>query len=138
MVLLDENAQRWYCYSDDLVFLANSNTWSNEPLEAPGKPVPGQRFSNMLKKTVSNSNGRVLGTLEDFELSGTNLSLIVKPKEENQSDLVIDWADVASVYDIILLKTKYEIANRSIKTCTCGYENPAEARFCRQCGKAIA
>ena len=132
MTLLDEDAQRWYCYYDDMIFLAKSNSWSDE------EPVPGQRLSSILKKTVSDSNGRVIGTLEDFELAGSNLSLIVKPKEASQSELIIDMADVASIYDIILLKTKYNIENNAIKACTCGTENPIEARFCRGCGKALA
>ena len=37
MTLLDEDAQRWYCYKDDVVFYAKGNEWveTNHPLSSP-------------------------------------------------------------------------------------------------------
>ena len=101
------------------------------------------RTSRLIGKTVSDTSGKVLGTVADVELSGNTLYLIVRMNSQGSpaqhtSEFSVRWDQVASVEDIILLKIKYEVAAPQAKICSvCGYQNPPVAQFCRKCGRSV-
>jgi sporulation protein YlmC with PRC-barrel domain len=103
------------------------------------------RTSRLIGKTVSDTSGKVLGTVEDVELSGGSVYLVVRTASQGSqgspartSQFWVSWDQVASVQDIILLKIKHEMAAPQAKICAaCGYQNPTVAQFCRKCGRAL-
>jgi sporulation protein YlmC with PRC-barrel domain len=94
--------------------------------------------------TVSDTSGKILGTVGDVELSGNVPYLIVRMNTQGSpaqpsSEFSVRWDQVASVQDIILLKIKYEAATAQTKICSaCGYQNLPVAQFCRKCGRSLA
>jgi sporulation protein YlmC with PRC-barrel domain len=106
------------------------------------------RTSRLIGKTVSDTSGKVLGTVEDVELSGGSVYLVVRTASQGSqgsqgspartSQFWVSWDQVASVQDIILLKIKHEMAALQAKICAaCGYQNRTVAQFCRKCGRAL-
>lgn len=99
------------------------------------------RINSLLGMTTTDATGKVVGAVSDVELSEGRTYLIIKPiqapgasKAEGIHDLSVRWDQIASIQDIILLKTR---SNSKAEICSCGYENMPGAKFCRSCGREL-
>lgn len=116
------------------------------------KFILAQRFAGM---QVVDNKGVMVGTVKDVSVDFQNKRLIFRVSAKNKTEMDMDWDDVLSVGDIVLLKKNVDLsmlvpqatvpstttqaltAQAQVICPTCGTSSPAHAKFCPKCGAAL-
>jgi sporulation protein YlmC with PRC-barrel domain len=115
------------------------------------KYVPSQRFSGM---QVIDSKGSLVGNVKDVSVDFQNKSLAFRVSTKARTELDMDWDDVLSVEDVVLLKKEVDLSTQApqptpppaplvpavqamIICPSCGTSAPGHAKFCPKCGASL-
>lgn len=122
------------------------------PKTVSAKYVPGQRFVGM---QVIDNKGSVVGNVKDISVDFQNKALAFRVSTKNRSELDMDWDDVQSVEDVVLLKKDVDLTSvpetqadssvgaapptvQAVLICpSCGTSAPGHAKFCPKCGTSM-
>ena len=122
------------------------------PKAVSAKFVPGQRFVGM---QVIDNKGSVVGNVKDISVDFENKALAFRVSTKNRSELDMDWDDVQSVEDVVLLKKDVDLTSvpetqagssvgappptvQAVLICpSCGTSTPGHAKFCPKCGTSM-
>lgn len=115
--------------------------------------VPAQRFVGM---QVIDTKGSLIGNVKDVSVDFQNKSLAFRVSTKAKTELDMNWDDVLSVEDVVLLKKELDLAIPTAPTptvpsvpappptvqaliiCpTCGASAPGHAKFCPKCGTSL-
>lgn len=120
-------------------------------VEDSAKYVPAQRFVGM---QVIDTKGTLVGNVKDVSVDFENKSLAFRVSAKTGTELDMDWEDVQSVQDVVLLKKEVELsvpeqqpvsgpsppapAVQAVLICpNCGASAPGHAKFCPKCGRTL-
>lgn len=117
------------------------------------KFVLAQRFAGM---QVIDNRGVMVGTVKDVSVDFQNKLLAFRVSAKNKTEMDMNWDDVLSVEDVVLLKKNVDLpmsapqatvsststqssstAQAQVICPTCGTSSPAHAKFCPKCGTAL-
>ena len=117
--------------------------------ESP-KFVPTQRFVGM---EVVDIRGVMVGNVKDVSVDFQNKALAFRVTAKNNTELDMQWDDILSVEDVVLLKKNVDLATSAPSTlpststqataktqviCSnCGASSPPHAKFCPKCGSSM-
>jgi sporulation protein YlmC with PRC-barrel domain len=122
------------------------------PKVVSAKFVPGQRFVGM---QVIDNKGSVVGNVKDISVDFENKALAFRVSTKNRSDLDMNWDDVQTVEDVVLLKKDVDLTSvpetqagssvgappptvQAVLICpSCGTSTPGHAKFCPKCGTSM-
>jgi sporulation protein YlmC with PRC-barrel domain len=113
--------------------------------------VPTQRFVGM---QVIDTKGTLVGNVKDVSVDFENKSLAFRVSTKTHTDLDMDWDDVQSVQDVVLLKKEIALSVpepqpvsapsvpaptvQAVLICpNCGGTAPGHAKFCPKCGRTL-
>jgi len=117
-----------------------------------GKFVPTQRFAGM---QVVDIRGVVVGYVKDVSVDFQNKALAFRVTTKNKAELDVEWDDILSLEDIVLLKKNIDMAMPATTPATiplspppptiqtqvicssCGASSPVRAKFCPKCGASF-
>jgi sporulation protein YlmC with PRC-barrel domain len=104
---------------------------------------------------VIDTKGTVVGNVKDVSVDFQSKSLAFRVTTKNRSELDMNWDDVQSVEDVVLLKKEVDLTSMSetqaspstnesqvtvqaVLLCSnCGTSAPGHAKFCPKCGTAL-
>jgi len=93
---------------------------------------------------VIDSKGVVVGNVKDVSVNFGGKSLAFRVATKSRSELDVNWDDVISVEDVVLLKKEYETRVQAAPTVqavlicpNCGGSAPGHAKFCPKCGAGL-
>jgi sporulation protein YlmC with PRC-barrel domain len=122
------------------------------PKAVSAKFVPGQRFVGM---QVIDNKGSVVGNVKDISVDFQNKALAFRVSTKNRSELDMNWDDVQSVEDVVLLKKDVDLTSvpetqagssvgappptvQAVLICpSCGTSAPGHAKYCPKCGTSM-
>ena len=117
-----------------------------------GKFVPTQRFAGM---QVVDIRGVVVGYVKDVSVDFQNKSLAFRVTTKNKAELDVEWDDILSLEDIVLLKKNIDMVmpattpaaippspppatiQTQVICSSCGASSPVRAKFCPKCGASF-
>jgi sporulation protein YlmC with PRC-barrel domain len=97
---------------------------------------------------VIDSKGSVIGNVKDVSVDFHNRNIAFRVATKTGGDLDVQWDDVLSLEDVVLLKKELELPKpqtppvpppvQAVLICpTCGASVPGHAKFCPKCGTSI-
>ena len=121
-----------------------------------GKFVPTQRFAGM---QVVDIRGVVVGYVKDVSVDFQNKALAFRVTTRNKTELDVEWDDILSLEDIVLIKKNIDMAmaappaipatipisppslpptgQTQVICSSCGASSPVRAKFCPKCGASF-
>jgi sporulation protein YlmC with PRC-barrel domain len=103
---------------------------------------------------VIDSKGSLVGNVKDISVDFQNKSLAFRVSTKARTEIDVDWDDVLSVEDVVLLKKEVDLSTQApppttpgppagpavqaMLICpTCGGTAPGHAKFCPKCGASL-
>jgi len=97
---------------------------------------------------VIDSKGSLVGNVRDVSVDFQNRAMAFRVTTKTKTDIDLNWDDVLSVEDVVLLKKEVDAAAlaqaasatappavQAVLICTnCGTSAPGHAKFCPKCG----
>lgn len=103
---------------------------------------------------VIDNKGVIVGSVKDVSVDFQNKAIAFRVSTKNKTEMDMDWDDVLSVEDVVLLKTNVDLPKSASPSTAqsastqvtvqaqvvcpnCGTSSPAHAKFCPKCGIAL-
>lgn len=100
---------------------------------------------------VIDNKGSLVGNVKDVSVDFQNKNLAFRVGTKARTELDMDWDDVLSVEDVVLLKKGVDLPSETPSTVaapppvvqamlicpSCGTSAPGHAKFCPKCGTSL-